>query len=198
VRRRLPAPTTGWSSSTVALNDDQCAGVPRCDPATGACTAGRCDGALLRCANLCTTGESCQRSVCGSGTTLDCNDSNRAPSTRATRAALPAHRRTGSCWGTPNRRRQRLWTVRLPVTAHERRGRLLPAGRRLHGSDVTESAMRPGPPASTAARSRDGRVGSCSTRRTSRSHPCAEKCPSISGLAPRSRSQTLPTSASAS
>ena len=86
-------------------NDDQCAGVPRCDPSTGACTRQPFfDGASCDDGNLCTTGESCQSGVCRGGTTLTCDDSNPCtidacdPSGGCTHTAV-----TGSCWGIAGR-----------------------------------------------------------------------------------------------
>jgi hypothetical protein len=86
-------------------NADPCAGVPRCDPATGACTRQPFfDGAFCDDGNLCTTGESCRSGVCGGATTLDCNDFN--PCTIDACDARDGCTHTtisGSCWGIQGR-----------------------------------------------------------------------------------------------
>jgi hypothetical protein len=119
-------------------NADPCAGVPHCDPATGACTRQPFfDGASCDDGNLCTTGESCRSGVCGGATTLDCNDFNPCTIDACDARDGCTHRARA---GHPGPRDgQRLCAVGLPDAADERL-RHAPARRRP--STVCEATQK--------------------------------------------------------
>jgi len=178
-------------------DEDPCAGVPHCDPATGECTRQPFfEGAFCDDDNLCTTGESCQSGVCRGGTTLDCNDSNPCtmdacdPSGGCTHTPV-----TGSCWSIEGRATA---SACAPSGCQTQRTNV--AGTLLLGDDGTYTVPTARVCDATQTRFPDekgtvqpGRKGWLVLRQTNRDEMirALKACPSIARLARQIEIQTL-------